>query len=789
MNDSFKIIAVRILDGCASHIRKILKMETTYFFYNEYECDSNPTLIRRKKDADRSEIPSDFFQLCHEQSLKISLSAIVGKNGDGKSSLIEVAIRILNNFSYASGFLQDHADLVPVKGVFAILYYSINNNIYTIECKDEKVIFKSDQFKKEFDIKNPNQDVSLLKSYEQCLFYTNVSNYSLYAYNSLEFSKEYWNDACWMNGVFHKNDGYQTPIVLNPWRENGNININTENHLTKQRLMSLFVDNEKENSFRKISEKQYAKYFIFRIEKESKLFSVTLRRYFQDNGSKKLLTIITNDLNRHHQMSQSLAKETILTHMEFWENVNEAISGYEFLFKKSYKIIEEEQTINDAPTDLENYMNALSRIKLEKTPIPNIINKFKNAKYHKFNYLQLQRILLVIKIIKLWKEKDDSGALLESLLNKKIMDDNNIYTRATLYVIYKTISIFEKYRVQYNDVINQVDSHFYLFEEKHILNGVDEMLRNNFNILMDDIDTKKSHITLKLRQTLNFIKYNRNYQYINLQQDNNESFDRDKYSYCIDFTIYKERLAIVQKNRLQPATIELLPPPIFEVEVIIEQDGNLFPITLLSSGERQRLNSIGSIIYHLTNINSIASSTNTIKYQYINLVLEEVELYFHPEYQQTYIHYLLERLSKADLNNIKGINICFITHSPFVLSDIPKNNVLFLLDGKPIRLMQEDTFGANIHTLLQNGFFLNSVPIGNFAKQKINEIFSKLHKGEVTLDMKKEILLVSEPFLKSQLLKLYNDISPNNEQQRLIEMLYHEINKLKREIRYDQDRQ
>lgn len=788
MNDSFKIIAVRILDGCASHIRKILKMETTYFFHNEYECDSNPMLIRRKKDADKSEIPSDFFQLYPEQSLKISLSAIVGKNGDGKSSLIEVAIRILNNFSYASGFLQDHADLVPVKGVCAILYYSINNNIYTIECKDEKVIFKSNQFEKEFDIKSPNQDVLLLKSYEQFLFYTNVSNYSLYAYNSLEFSNEYWNNACWMNGVFHKNDGYQTPIVLNPWRENGNININTENHLTKQRLMSLFVDNEKENSFRKISEKQYAKYFIFRIERESKLFSVTLRRYFQDNGSKNLLSIITNDLNRHHQMNQSLAIETILTHMEFWRNVNEAISGYEFLFKKSYKIIEEEQTINDAPTDLENYINALSRFKLEKTPIPNIINKFKNAKYHKFNYLQLQRILLVIKIIKLWKEKDDSGALLESLLNKKIMDDNDIYTRATLYVIYKTISIFEKYRVQYNDVINQVDSHFYLFEEKHILNGVDEMLKNNFNILMNDIDTKKSHITLKLRQTLNFIKYNRNYQYINLQQDNNESFGRDKYSYCIDFTIYKERLAIVQKNRLQPATIELLPPPIFEVEVIIEQDGNLFPITLLSSGERQRLNSIGSIIYHLTNINSIASSTNTIKYQYINLVLEEVELYFHPEYQQTYIHYLLERLSKADLNNIKGINICFITHSPFVLSDIPKNNVLFLLDGKPIRSMQEDTFGANIHTLLQNGFFLNSVPIGNFAKQKINEIFSKLHKGEVTLDMKKEILLVSEPFLKSQLLKLYNDISPNNEQQRLIKMLFHEINKLKKEIHNDQDR-
>ena len=117
--------------------------------------------------------------------------------------------------------------------------------------------------------------------------------------------------------------------------------------------------------------------------------------------------------------------------------------------------------------------------------------------------------------------------------------------------------------------------------------------------------------------------------------------------------------------------------------------------------------------------------------------------------------------------------MCFVTHSPFVLSDIPKNNVLFLKDGKPAYPMQEDTFGANIHTLLHNGFFLSNVPIGAFAQKKINSLFEKLHDGEADKKLYDEIMLVSEPILKSQLLKLYKQNKIDNSQ---------EIYELKKEI-------
>lgn len=32
-------------------------------------------------------------------------------------------------------------------------------------------------------------------------------------------------ERCWLSALFHKNDSYQTPIVLNPFRESGNVKL------------------------------------------------------------------------------------------------------------------------------------------------------------------------------------------------------------------------------------------------------------------------------------------------------------------------------------------------------------------------------------------------------------------------------------------------------------------------------------------------------------------------------------------------------------------------------------
>ena len=79
---------------------------------------------------------------------------------------------------------------------------------------------------------------------------------------------------------------------------------------------------------------------------------------------------------------------------------------------------------------------------------------------------------------------------------------------------------------------------------------------------------------------------------------------------------------------------------------------------------------------------------------------------------------------------LKNYHFIFASHSPFLLSDLPKENVIFLekdKDGKCKNVTNEikiETFGANIHTLLSHGFFMKEGLMGEFAKEKIQSIIN-----------------------------------------------------------------
>ena len=66
-----------------------------------------------------------------------------------------------------------------------------------------------------------------------------------------------------------------------------------------------------------------------------------------------------------------------------------------------------------------------------------------------------------------------------------------------------------------------------------------------------------------------------------------------------------------------------------------------------------------------------------------------------------------------------------ITHSPFVLSDIPTTNILALQEGKP-QARELQSFGANIHDLLNSNFFMLEGSRGKFAELVIREIVKAL---------------------------------------------------------------
>ncbi|WP_018667919.1 AAA family ATPase [Bacteroides gallinarum] len=422
--------------------------------------------------------------------------------------------------------------------------------------------------------------------------------------------------------------------------------------------------------------------------------------------------------------------------------------SYKDFLQIFYEWMRNKHQVYSSNSDLRLLLNALKKLS-------NIVDKgasykqfaTKYKKYDKMNIQQLKRVRFIYEVIRSW------GFSIDILTKEyEILDD---IERCQHYIVYKTISICAIYP-EYRDFINGKDSGW---------NNIGFVF-DNFVIddVVKQIKADKTHVTLKLRQCLNFIDQlnkSKNNVFeilsnVNLQQKFKKEYE---YGFVVNF----DDLKSYYKKDLFP--LELLPPPIYKSEILfhsIQDENTYIPYKYLSSGEKQLLNNLGALIYHLRNIDSVIDKKRS--YENVNVIFEEIELYFHPEYQRLVVKMLVEKLQKIDFNHIKRVNVIFVTHSPFILSDIPICNVLFLKDGKPaIRKIQENTFGSNIHGLLKNGFFLPSLPMGEFAYDKINELFERLNGYKLDPNNRElrdwfysNIMRVGEPYLREQLMKLYN---------------------------------
>jgi len=150
----------------------------------------------------------------------------------------------------------------------------------------------------------------------------------------------------------------------------------------------------------------------------------------------------------------------------------------------------------------------------------------------------------------------------------------------------------------------------------------------------------------------------------------------------------------------------------------------------LSSGEKLFLNVLTNFSYTLFRLQDDHRGI---------MLFDEIELSFHPNWQKRllknfiHIHYELSKSKRLHLHLI------FTSHSPFLVSDLPKENVIFLENGEqkyPFK-DNEQTFGANIHTLLSHGFFMKDGLMGEFAKEKIQSII-KYHEEIKNKDLLKD---------------------------------------------------
>lgn len=767
--NTFRIIGIRVLGDCDERIRKVLKPETTYFLCNDYEDDGDGG-VRMKIDS--QPLDKDFFRTNRNVvAPTISISCVVGHNGDGKSSLVELFIRVINNFAFMSGFLSDHTDLVFIPGVHAKVFYQIDNDVCCFSCEGDRVqliVKNSICFHRVYGEDNMKQEKRTKRLFAEnsaaFIFYTLVNNYSLYAYNSMEFQSEtesLVSEGSWIAALFHKNDAYQTPVVLSPQRIKGIINVNKEYSLSMQRLCELFFDCGK-GKFH-ISDTEQAEGIIYKLEEGSKLISRTINEYLIDaNLAKKNVLKFYLGPKRRKNLPKSIINLTkpyeLDFTLEFWKTFDCGFYDSGLLpLAKNYleSNAQDVSELHGQKTDLYSYLVtviviAKRRKGADKRYSTKYIDEFINKGGGSLTFNQFQRLFLVYEVYKQWlielgtEEFRQFGVL-----------PNNPREHAIWYLVYKTIRILENYPDFFSGGLASYQSPSFFFHKK----AREHLVEKWFNAIRKDI-REQTHMTLKIRQTLYFLQHER---VSSLLLSDERMEDRDRR--LLAGTDYQRYLDCAKYNEVVRDTQELsaaLPPPIFLYDFVISRSNtSYYLLSRMSSGERQLLNSASAIVYHLKNLAKSKQQGTKILYNKINVILEEVELYFHPEYQRRFIKYLLDQIVNSRLPDSMAINMIFVTHSPFILSDIPRQNVLFLRDGCPDRSMQEDTFGANIHTLLQNGFFLNSVPIGEFAKFKIARMFEVLNRStaisqEELSMLGREIPLVSEPLLRSQLMRLYS---------------------------------
>lgn len=252
-----------------------------------------------------------------------------------------------------------------------------------------------------------------------------------------------------------------------------------------------------------------------------------------------------------------------------------------------------------------------------------------------------------------------------------------------------------------------------------------EMTDDRIDQYLEKIADDNSHITYKIRQCQKFAEHS--------------IYERDaKFHEILLNDIYGNHPIETYEK-----AFELLPPSFYDIDVLFEKEqnatdalgkyGDSISFKNMSSGERQLMYSLSSVLYHIQNLESVEDDACRVSYKHINLVLDEVELYSHPEYQRTFVADLLDRLSWLQINYpIKSINILLVTHSPFILSDIPKSNILYLKEGKAVTDTSSfvNTLGANVNDILHQSFFLENGFMGENIQRKIQSLIRFLRSDD-----------------------------------------------------------
>ena len=615
----------------------------------------------------------------------INIQAIVGKNGSGKSTLMDLVYVLINNYSCIFTNRMPRSNFY-VYGLYANLYFRNDKGEFLLKSQNTKISLYQRRMSLtsmphekwegvsfgDFDIDNYVElnDYSA-KQIALQFFYTVVSNYSMLSLipssyyascSELIFEDNKWKanldnyrGHSWIQRIFHKNDGYTCPIVLNPMREgDGVIDVAKEMQLSKYRLISLLI---------------YAKRNGFSFDDRYELKKIEVVFY-----------------NQH--VLQKLSKR--------WE-----------------KFRETDDAGNLKPADVNKVVKIVDEWLADSNSICRlIVDKFELIVSAKTDFLKkVKRIAL-------------------AYLQDKILSLPNYYS-------YKNFSEGGAEDLEIKDI--------------------DKVNKENLEELIKAFSLDPSHVVTKIHQVINFLSIkdedtllkNINNEFGTIPYEDYEKAirnciaeNKEKWNGCpepekkIDY-FYPPFIHIkpwdgdmADENRefSLDEIIECLPPSVCDYRFYlydkIEKKEVLYD--RMSSGELQLLQTISTHLYHVRNIMSVNGSR--LRYENINMVFDELELCYHPEYQRIFVKKLVDIITNLKLNDTHSFNIFLITHSPFVLSDIPPERILYLKDGSMDVETKISSFAGNIGEMFYDSFFLEKT-IGAFAEEKIKRLV-KIRQGK-----------------------------------------------------------